>query len=90
MNPSASKGNNPELWDKLLATLDDKLQLGLLDHLTRVKAYHFEEDILYIEPGSEADQEYLSRDSTFQQLQVFAQSSLRVDRVKIKKLSNDS
>ena len=37
MTPSGIKGNNPELWDKLLAFLDDKLQLGLLDNLKKIE-----------------------------------------------------
>ena len=31
MTEETAKGNNPQLWDKLLANLDEKLQLGLLD-----------------------------------------------------------
>ena len=70
MNASSSKGNRPELWESFLNALDDKLQLGLLGHMQKVRSYHFEEDILYIEAGSEADYEYLKEDSHFQQLQI--------------------
>ena len=38
MNPSAKRGNNPERWDCLLADLDDKLQLGLLEHLDDIRS----------------------------------------------------
>jgi len=86
MNPSTKKGNNPELWDKLLSHLDDKLQFGLLDHLRRVTSYHFEEEILYIEPGSDEDTEYLTKDPVLQQLQLMAQDALKVvEKVKLKK-----
>ncbi len=87
MNVSSKKGNNPEKWEKLLETLDEKLQLGLLEHLRRVTAYHIEDDILYVEPGSEADEEYLKRDSTFQQLEVLAADAIQIDKVKLKKLT---
>jgi hypothetical protein len=88
MSSPQSKGNNPQLWQKFLDALDEKLQLGLLNYLQRISAYHFEEDILYIEPGSADDSEYLSRDSVLQHLQLLAQDAIKVERVKIKKLSN--
>ncbi|MCI5065856.1 hypothetical protein MRY87_09045 [bacterium] len=83
MNASSSKGNQPELWEKFLAALDDKLQLGLLDHMKRVSTYHFEDDVLYIEPADERDYEYLVEDTHFQQLEILAKASLHVDRVKL-------
>ena len=86
MNPSAKRGNNPERWERLLADLDDKLQLGLLEHLKRVTSYHFEEDILYIEPADPKDQDYLLRDPVLHQLKLLAETSIQVDNVKIKKL----
>ena len=84
MTSSKDRGNNPELWQRLLDTLDDKLQLGLLDHLKRVASYHFEEDILYIEPGNPEDAQYLNRPGVFQQLQIYAKHSIKAERVKIK------
>lgn len=72
MEPSATKGNSPEKWGKLLEELDDKLQLGLLDRLRRVASYHFEGSTLYIEPGSSEDLVYLEKDSVKQQLTIFA------------------
>jgi len=75
------------LWLKFLDALDEKLQLGLLNYLQRIAAYHFEEDVLYIEPGSAEDSDYLSRDSVLQHLQLLAQDAIKVERVKIKKLS---
>ena len=85
MNASATKGNNQELWEKFLTSLDEKLQLGLLEHMRRVSAYHFEEGVLYINPGSEDDHKYLSKDAVFQQLQILAIDSLKVDKVKLRK-----
>ena len=61
MHPSSERGNNSELWVKLLTLLDEKLQLGLLDHLKRVSSYHFEDHELTIQPGS---QELLAQDAT--------------------------
>jgi hypothetical protein len=72
MEPSASKGNAPEKWDKLLNELDDKLQLGLLDRLRRVEGYSYEGGTLLIQPGSAEDGEYLAREAVSQQLSVFA------------------
>jgi hypothetical protein len=83
MSPSSPKGNDPERWEKLLHTLDEKLQLGLLDHLERVASYHFENETLFIQPGSTADFEYLSKPAFFQQLQVLAQDSIGVESVKL-------
>jgi hypothetical protein len=88
MSPSTKKGNNPEKWEKFLSDLDEKLQLGLLDFLKRVASYHFEEDVLYIEPGSDEDNEYLSRHAVFNQLELLAQDSIQVDKVKLKKYKN--
>lgn len=81
---SSAKGNNPELWHKLLNELDEKLQFGLLEKLQRISSYHFEGDILFIEPSSAEDAQYLSKNATLQQLQVFAQSATRVDKVKLR------
>ena len=80
----AQKGNDPAKWEKLLTVLDEKLQLGLLDYLRRVTAYHFEDDVLFIEPGSKADEEYLKREGVFQQLNLLAQDAVKVDRVKVR------
>ena len=84
MNPSAKRGNNPERWERLLSDLDEKLQLGLLEHLKRVNSYHFEEDILYIEPADAKDQEYLTKDAVLTQLKLLA-DCINVDNVKVKK-----
>jgi fructose-1,6-bisphosphatase len=84
---SATKGNDPERWQKLLDVLDDKLQLALLERLRKVVTYHFEEDILYIEPASKEEAEQLTKDTVFHQLELFAQDSIKVDKVKIRKAS---
>lgn len=81
---SSSKGNRPEEWQKLLDTLDEKLQFGLLDHLRRVESYHIEEEVLFIVPGSAKDEEYLRRSGTLQHLELLAQDSIHIERVKIR------
>ena len=78
------KGNNPERWNKLLDCLDDKLQLGLLNQLRTVASYHFEEDILYIMCSSQEQYDYLKKDAFFQQLELLAQDTIEVDKVKVK------
>ena len=85
MHPSSSKGNNPALWNQLLEFLDEKLQLGLLDHLQRIGSYHFEGGIMYIEPGNPADLEYLSRPVTQHQLQLLTEAAVQIEKVIIKK-----
>ena len=80
----SSKGNNPEKWEKLLAALDEKMQFGLLTHLQRVRAYHFENDTLFIEPATPEDEKYLARDAVLQQLIVFAEDATGMKSVKIK------
>ena len=86
---SSSRGNKPNEWDAFLTALDDKLQLGLLRKLEGVRSYHFEDDILYIEVGSAKDYDYLSENAHFQQLEILAQATLKVDRVKIKQPADD-
>jgi hypothetical protein len=85
ISPTSRKGNDPERWNKFLETLDEKLQLGLLEYLRRVSSYHFEEEILYIEPSSQEDLEYLTKDTVFQQLELLAQDAIKIESVKIKK-----
>lgn len=83
MTESKARGNCPDLWEKLLTELDEKLQLGLLDRLRRVAAYHFETEILFIDPSSPEDSAYLSKGSTLQQLELFAQDAAKVREVRI-------
>ena len=80
---AASKGNNPELWTKLLGDVEDKLQLGLLDHLRRVAAYHFEQDLLIIQPGTEADKNYFEKTTTLQTLKLFAEKAAGISKIRI-------
>ena len=79
-----TRGNSPEAWNRLLSDLDEKLQLGLLDRLKRVASYHVEDETLFIEPGSPDDAQYLTKDTVFQQLELLAQETVKVERVKIK------
>lgn len=87
MSDGVAKGNNPKLWEKFLADLDEKLQLGLLDRLRRVQAYHFESEILFIEAGSADDETYLQKGSHFTQLCLLAQDSTGVTDVKFRPIS---
>ena len=84
MSDASAKGNNQQLWDKLLVELDEKLQLGLLDKLRRVQGYHFEEQILFIEPASNEDHSYLSKGATLQHLELLAQDATGVREVRIR------
>ena len=86
MDTSIEKGNDPERWEKLLAVLDEKLQLGLLDHLEKVASYHFESDILYLEPCNEENLDYLTNSPNIQQLSLLAQDAISVTEVQIKEL----
>lgn len=83
MTDSKIRGNCPELWEKLLFELDEKLQLGLLDRLRRVGAYHFETDILFIDPATAEDEAYLTKGPTLQQLELLAQDATRIREVRI-------
>jgi hypothetical protein len=83
MSESKARGNCPELWEKLLTELDEKLQLGLLDRLRRVSSYHFETEILFIDPASIDDATYLNKGATLQQLTVFAEDAAQVREVRI-------
>jgi hypothetical protein len=83
MAESRARGNRAELWDKLLSELDEKLQLGLLDRLRRVSAYHFETEILFIDPSTPEDYNYLSKGPTFQQLELLAQDATKIREVRI-------
>ena len=84
MNSSASRGNDPKRWEALLVLLDERLQLGLLGYVSRVNSYHFENDLLFIEPNSPEDAAYLKRDAVLRQLELFAQEATKIDKVKIK------
>ena len=83
MTESRGRGNNPDLWDKLLSDLDEKLQLGLLDRLRRAAAYHFESDILFIDPATPEDATYLTKGATLQQLELLAQDATKVREVRV-------
>jgi len=84
MTSAAAKGNNPTLWDKLLSELDEKLQLGLLDRVRRVKAYHFESDILFIEFANEEDEGYFKKGGALQHLELIAQDATGVRELRIR------
>jgi hypothetical protein len=94
---SDSKRNNTNVplieWDKLLTILDDRLQLGLLDRLKRVKEYHVEGNTLVILPGNQEDATYLAKDTVKQQLSLFVEdafskSGCRITHVSIASLNS--
>ncbi len=85
MHPSSKRGNNPEAWNKLLELLDDKLQLGLLDHLKRVSSYHVEDKTLTIQPEDKKDYDYLTKGAVAQQLSIFASEACSCEKVAINK-----
>lgn len=85
MGSDKVRGNDPPRWEKLLAALDEKLQLGLLDHLRRIPAYHFEEELLIIEPASDEEYVYWSRQTTMQQLELLARDAAAVEKIKLRK-----
>ena len=78
-------GNNPELWDKLLNFLDERLQLGLLDHLKHTRSYHFEDKILTLQPDDAQVYDYLSKAAVFQQLLLLAQEATGIEKLKIER-----
>ena len=84
MSQASAKGNNPELWDRLLAELDDKLQLGLLDRMKRVKAYHFESGTLFIELGNSEDEGYFKKGGALQHLELIAQDATGVRELRLR------
>lgn len=85
MESTSLKGNDPEKWSKLLGYLDDRLQLGLLDRLSRISAYHVEADTLHLILPSAADVDYLQKPAVLQQLQVLCGDAIGVVRVEVKR-----
>jgi len=84
MSDRAEKGNNPVLWQKLLTELDEKLQLGLLDRMRRVRAYHFESDILFVELGNDDDEAYFKKGGALQHLELIAQDATGVRELRLR------
>ncbi len=78
-------GNDPARYELLLQLLDEKLQLGLLTPLKRVKGYHFEGKVLFLEPATPADVEYLSKESVQRQLAVYGEDACGVDAIALQK-----
>lgn len=80
---SSKRGNNPDGWNKLLNELDEKMQLGLLDRLKRVKSYHFELETLSLQPDGEDDFNYLSKPAVLQQLELFVDDVCKINKIKL-------
>ncbi|MCB0335880.1 MAG: hypothetical protein KDD62_06225 [Bdellovibrionales bacterium] len=76
------QGNDQDRWDKLLRALDEKLQLGLLEHLRRVESYEFLGDTLKICPQPN-DREYLKKPAVFQQLALLSQDAVGISKIEI-------
>ena len=83
MSLPEEKGNDPEKWNKILAALDEKLQLSLLYHLRNIKSYHFEDDILYLEPSDSEAQKHLSQDRVSQHLEILVKEVVNIRKIKL-------
>ena len=68
-----------------MASLDEKLQFGLLEYLKKAKTYHFEEDVLFLQPGSPEDEKYFAKSAVTQQLLILAQDAVGVKEVRFTK-----
>lgn len=90
MNEPLPKGNNPERWRRLLDSLDEKLQFGLLDQLKKVASYHFEEQSLYLGASTLAQAEYLKQAPVLQQIQLLAQDVVQIERVIVEFVEQDA
>lgn len=83
-----SEDNSPsqfdqDRWGKLLDALDEKLQLGLLEHLRRVESYEFINQVeLHITP-MEHDRAYLQKSNVKQQLILLAQDAIGIKTIVI-------
>lgn len=88
MHSSCQRGNDSNSWNSILEVLDEKLQLGLLDHLKRITSYHFEDSTLTIEAGNQVDFAYLSRAEMFHQLEIFVKDRCKVDKILITEPEN--
>jgi hypothetical protein len=77
------KGNDSARYAKLLTSLDEKLQLGLLTPLRRVSSYFFEGSTLFLNPATTTDREYLAKESVQRQLAVYANDACGVDAIAI-------
>jgi hypothetical protein len=77
-----------ERWNALLAALDDRLQLGLLDKLSRVEKYVIVDDALVLTVPLNDDRIYLSKDNVLTQLTVTALDFFPVQVVRIQAPEN--
>jgi hypothetical protein len=80
-----SKGNNPETWQKLLDSLDDKMQFGLLNALRNCVTYHFEGETLFLE-SNKATTAYLTNQNNLNMLKVYAGSTAGIKNIQIKEV----
>ena len=82
-HPSGKRGNDAKAWNTLLKVLDERLHLWLLDHLKKATSYHFEEEILTIQPASMESLEYMTQPAVLKQLELFAEEVLSIEKVKV-------
>lgn len=90
MNQNFPADKAAQLWQSLLAALDEKLQLGLLNHLKRCDSYDIDHDTLFITPANEADEEYLQREETVQHLLLIAEDSIGSKAIVIRSAKSSS
>ncbi len=76
--------NNNQRWQKFLDILDEKLQLGLLNHLRKVQNFSFDNDTLILEIENQIDLNYFKNEAFLQQLKVLAKDAISVKDVIIK------
>ena len=75
------------MWQKLLDSLDDKMQFGLLNALRATTTYHFEGDSLYLE-ANKATSAYLANHNNLNMLKIYATSAVAVKNISIKEITD--
>lgn len=88
MNEDNSTNKESQLWQALLHALDEKLQLGLLDHLKRSDSYAIEGDTLLITPANEKDEQYLRKEETINHLLLIAEDAIGIKAVTIRPITS--
>lgn len=58
-------------WESLLVTLDERLQLGLLNKLEALNGHYLEGNTIILETNNNLDYEYLSKPQVKQQIELF-------------------
>ena len=84
MNEDTPANEVLQRLEALLDALDEKLQLGLLDHLKRSNSYSIEDDTLFVTPANETDEQYLRKHETIHHLLLIAEDSIGIKAVIIR------